>query len=317
MVTIAPVEHLLLAVYGAIKTAKTSLLLSMPKPLVVLDFDQSFDRAVGRLMAIEPDLAIVKVMPEEKLEPALLDQYDVIVRQYDMPLQAMRQRLHGFVTLWEDLVMPEFQMACNHTRVASIGLDTGTLFWNIDHQAQLERVQIIAEAKNSVRITLDPLEYARPNTDARGLLAQTRNKFKNFMAVHHVGPKYGPGWEEVQKGNRSEKVFRPKMLIGETWAGFSHIGEIVDIIARSRIENQCTTCNILFEPDPTTMMQHGTHTISVGDKTGLPVPHPTLTIEECGYSLNATGLKLNSPTYAGILNIVNAFRLGDNANHTG
>lgn len=302
MADIPDIDSLLIGLYGDIKTGKTSFMLSMPKPLVDFDFDQSFDRAAARILTQQAGLTYKKVMPEEDLTDEVLDSYDIIVRQYDMPLKMPGAPLEGFVDLWEGKLIPEFLKTLNHAKIKSIGIDTGTLFWMADHQAQLERVQ--RESSNKTRQRLLPVEYARPNAEARSLLSAVRNKRKNLVAVHHVGPKHGPGYETVRRGGREEKVFKPDMLIGETWSGFSHLGQIVDVVCRSRIEQGCETCGTSFADSPSTRLEHGTHQL-----TGKVVP--TTEIEYCGYSLQANGMKLENANFDSIYNSVNAMRLVD------
>lgn len=298
---IPDIDSLMIGLYGDIKTGKTSFMLSMPKPIVDFDFDQSFDRAAARAL-MNTDLSWHKVMPDEELTDEILNEYDVIVRCYDMPLQLPGSPLEGFVNLWENKLIPEFMKTLNTPRIKSIGIDTGTLFWTVNHQAQLERVQ--RESSNKIRQRLLPVEYARPNTEARSLLGAIRNKRKNLVALHHVGPKHGPGYETIRRGNREEKVFKPDVLLGETWSGFSHLGQIVDVIARTRVEKSCTTCSITFPDTPAGRLEHGTHQI---DNKIVP----TLEVEYCGYSLQAGGMKFQNPTYDVLFNSVNAMRLAD------
>lgn len=302
MVDIPDIDSLLIGLYGDIKTGKTSFMLSMPKPLVDFDFDQSFDRAAVRALHQEGGLTYKKVMPDEDLTDDILNSYDIIVRCYDMPLKLPGMPLEGFVDIWEGKLIPEFLMTLNNPNIKSVGIDTGTLFWTIDHQAQLERVQ--RESSNKIRQRLLPVEYARPNTEARSLLGAVRNKRKNLVALHHVGPKHGPGYETIRRGNREEKVFKPDMLIGETWSGFSHLGQIVDVIARTRVEQGCQTCGTTFADTPSSRLEHGTHKLN-----GSVVP--TLEVEHCGYSLSAGGMKFENPTFEGLYNTVNAMRMVD------
>jgi hypothetical protein len=74
--TLEPITSLLIGIYGDIKTAKTSFDLSLPKPMVNFDFDQSFDRAISRRLELEPNLRIKKVGPKEKIDPLWYMQYD-------------------------------------------------------------------------------------------------------------------------------------------------------------------------------------------------------------------------------------------------
>jgi|TARA_Y100000310_G_scaffold312498_1_gene359850 hypothetical protein len=179
----------------------------------------------------------------------------------------------------------------------------------MDHQSQLERAQQNSKVERS---SLLPIEYARPNTEARALLGNIRNKGKNLVSVHHVGPKHGPGYEEKRSRNKVELVYKEDMLLGETWAGFTHLAAIVDVIARSRLENYCNTCQAWFEPTLINSFQHPLQGVGVHQVNTTLVP--TLTIEYCGYALEATNGHLPNPSFDILLGYINGMRALQMAN---
>lgn len=304
---IDPIDFLSIATYGDVKTGKSSVALTAPKPMVNFDFDQSFDRAAARLFEKEPGLKVQRVWPGETITARHLEEADLIVRQYDMPLKIPGQPNEGFLAIWEGQFLPEILTAIAHPRIKSIVVDTGTIMWLMDHQAHLERVQRSNDPNVKARQNLIQIEYARPNTEARAIYTGARNRRKNIISVHHLGAKYGTGQVEVQKGNRTETVIKHDMVIGQQPAGFSQTSSVVDVVLRNRIEVKCRRpeCAILgggyFEDNPGTRMQHGSH--GIDEKLT-----PTATFELCGYTLEAQNQKLINPDFLSVITMVNALR---------
>jgi hypothetical protein len=196
--------------------------------------------------------------------------------------------------------MPEIIEATEDDNIRSIGIDTGTLWWLVDHQAHLERVQKASNER--FRERLQPVEYARPNAEGRTLLAHMRNCGKNLVIAHHLGQKRGPGYEPIPGNRKGEMRMNQDMVIGETWSGFTGMGAIVDVVCRSRLEVFCTTCKMYFVDGPIGRMKHtSTHNVDTE-------PIPTVEIETCGYTLRANKQKYPNASFNLILNVINAFR---------
>ena len=302
------IDNILVANYGDIKTAKTTFALSMPTPMIDFDFDQSFGRVYYRFKKLHPN-AKIKIVPEqETLTDQILDgSYDLIIRKYKQPLRFPGRQATGFLDLWDNKVIPDFLKTYEAPAIKSVMVDTGSILWEMAHQAHLERVQQSSSAHKK-RQNLIQIEYARPNGECRALYQGARSNNKSMVSVNHLGIKYGMGIVEETKGNKTEKVIKNDIPIGETWKGFGQLGQIVDVVVRSRLEQRCSCGKTFDRPhngvmSPALEMEHGKHEVD-------PKPLPTITIEECGYSLEAQGIKLENPTYTGLVAIMNA--MGNN-----
>ena len=95
------IDNLIIAAYGDIKTAKTTFGLSLPKPLVIFDLDQSYVRASMRYMKGNKDLTSKIVTQVDRLQDHHLQNADIVVIQYKMPLKFPGKKRVGFLELWE------------------------------------------------------------------------------------------------------------------------------------------------------------------------------------------------------------------------
>lgn len=258
------VDQLVLGLWGDIKTCKSTLGLTFPKPLVHFDFDLGFQRASPTLPS---DCKVLKVPWHEPLQEHHLLEADVVSKSYQIPIRLPKQKVQGLLELWEEQVMPQMLLAITHPRIASLNYDTGTVLWRLATGAQLQR----AQRDNPNRVNLIQIEYGTPNQEMRALIGACRNFGKNLCIIHHIGGKYEDRW--TQKGIESLRV-------GDTWDGFSHLGALADVIARSYIE-------------------------TVG---GYKVPK--LVIETCGYTLEAEGQEIPMPSFVSLLEKINLSRNG-------
>ena len=94
--------------------------------------------------------------------------------------------------------------------------------------------------------------------------------------------------------------------------GFGKLGQVVDVVVRSRLRSLCKTCNKLFDAtldgklSLAAQMEHGSHeqTVDIG-------PIPTVAIEECGFTLDAQGIEIQNPTFDLLITMINAIRMKD------
>ena len=257
-------------------------------------------RALPRYMSQNSNLKIQAVS-----KPIIGDQEEEIhYWSCKLPLRFPGRNNEGFLDLLEQRIIPDMIAACESSYYKSIMIDTGTQLWEILTQAHLERVQKSNE--NKTRQNLIQIEYARPNLEARALYQAAKSNDKSLISIHHLGAKYGVGFEEVQKGKNKEKILKKDTVLGETWKGFTQLGQIVDTIVRHDLEWKCTSCNELVPSSANGQMgieiemAHSNH-LSRIDKTFIP----TIVIEECGFSLNAQGTKIESPSYKELLSYIN------------
>ena len=184
----------------------------------------------------------------------------------------------------------------NESNIASIMIDTGTIMWEVDHQAHLERVQIEGEKNGKIRESLLQIEYSRPNAEARAIYSFPRSSGKNLVSINHLGAKYGVGLVEQRRGGKSEKVMKNDVVIGESWSGFTKLGQVVDVVVRTRVEQKCVRCQMWFPMAPNNTLAPEIQMAHGGHKNDLDLtPTPTGEIEECGYVLQRTRVKIASP----------------------
>jgi len=268
-----PVDNLLLCVWGDIKTAKTTLALSFPTPIFHIDLDFSFRRAIPRF---EDQYSVLALSDDKPVTEALLGSADIITKQYQLPIKLSRGAVKGSLNLWEKQLVPDFITAVTSSNIKSIIVDTGSVMWKLDTDAQLDRVQQAASKNNRTRENLIQIEYSQPNMEMRGLIGAVRTYGKNLCMTHHIGGIYQD--HLTAQGKESIRV-------GDTWDGFNHLGALVDVVIKTSIDK--TTPGSI---------------IPVGD------------IETCGYSLEAEGIKLPYPSYTSLLGLINGLRNGNGNN---
>jgi len=246
------ITNLVVGSWGAIKTFKTTFGLTFPTPLVHLDFDLSFDRAKNR---IPPHLQVVQIPYNVALTAGILSQGDVISKAYQIPVKFPKQRIRGVLEVWESQIIPDIMEILGTPRIKSLLLDTGTIMWGTDKDAQLQR----AQGNNATRISLKSIEYAVPNQEMRALLGSAKNHGKNLYIPHHIGGVY----EDVLTTQGTDSI-----RIGDTWDGWSHLGAIVDVIVKTGRQTPASGIG----PIPEITIETCGYTLSA---EGLSIPNPT------------------------------------------
>ena len=290
---IPDIKVLQVGIYGDIKTCKTSLALSFPKPMVHLDLDLSFERALPML---DDNLNIEILEPHEQLTSKHMDSLDVIAVRYQVPMkvESDRTKLEGFLDLWEQRVVKDIAQAFRHPRIRTVNFDTGTMLWKLASAAQLERVQ--KKASEKTREQLIQIEYARPNNEMAELFNFAKHTRTNLVSLHHEGNQYGMGTELNAQG---KSVTVSNTVIGKTWDGFKGMGRLVDIVGRCQLAVKCITCgNILLANE------QGSH--EPRHEIGATVP--VFEIEACGLTLNMKNQVIPAPSFEVVLAMVNALR---------
>jgi len=269
----ASLGNLLAGIYGDIKSGKTTWALTAPKPIFYLDFDLSFDRAIWRLPYTHKLIDNIS-----ELGPALSSGVDIVRKIYPVPIKWPGQASLGNLQLWDNTIVPDFMAIYNEPRVVSIVIDTGTLMWNVDHQAHLERVSV-----GKSRTSLLPVEYARPNADMRALIGAARHMQRNLIMIHHVGGVY-----ETRAHKRGTQIVTEDVRIGDTWAGWKEMGSLVDFVVRTYTK-ELTGRDDLGNPIFRTVM-------------------PFQVIETCGLTLKAEGMLVKDPTFDNVKGAIELLR---------
>lgn len=235
-----PLNQLVGAIWGEIKTYKSTIACTWPKPLAHLDFDLGFHRA-------EPQFAHLNVVKVPRDQPigAYLANGDIITKPYQMPVK-WGTTVSGCIELW-NLVVADLKAIYENPRIQTLCIDTSSVFWNVRTGAQLEK----AQTRNPSRTRLQEIEYGEPNTDMRAMLGACRTYNKNLILVHHVGGVY----REKLTAQGSESV-----RVGDTYAGWTHTGGLVDIILKTsslstngqgprQVETEILTCGLTLEAE--------------------------------------------------------------------
>lgn len=215
-----------LATWGDIKTCKTTLGLTFPKPIIMLDLDRGFHRAKQRFTQFK----ILELQIGEALSLAHIDSgAEIIVVPYQVPIKFPGQRSPETLTLWNQIIQ-DVRTGCGHPLVRTIYYDTGSVLWLLCREAHLERIL----SENANRQTLNQYEYTKPNAEMRALYTMPKAWGKNLIIAHHMSPKY----EEVQKSGNA--LGTEKQQTGWTWDGWNRVGGVVDVIGQTYIDRNGT-----------------------------------------------------------------------------
>jgi len=269
-----PIEQLVIGSWGEIKTCKSTFGLTFPTPWVMFDFDLGFARAKHRLPWLQPGKTLLEIPAGIALTSDILASADMIVKSYHLPIKMPKASLRGWVSVWDDEILPDIVLTIETQRIRSLLYDTGTVMWNISKDAQLERAQTVT----SSRISLLPVEYTMPNGQMRAVLGSAKHYGKNLYIAHHLGGKY----QDVISTKGTDSI-----RVGDTWDGWNHLGAIVDIIMRTG-----------FAEGPIRVAMP-------------PEKWPIATIETCGLTLSAEGQVVNIPTFDSVLALINSQREAD------
>jgi len=217
-------KSMVCGIWGEDKSTKTTLALSFPKPLVVMEIDiGGFDRANRNL----PHL------PIKDWYNAGLIKYE----PYAIPLQGMKidpvtkqvifassKTITGIKELFYELVNSYFKHL-KDPNIKSIVVDTGTLLYNslvCDGYLQELQERAVAEGKPP-RASLIQIEYKEPYDRMRGIVYQAKAFHKNLILTHHASDEYKPmpqrdgGIAVTQTGKRQRH-------------GWGQLGDAVDLM---------------------------------------------------------------------------------------
>lgn len=210
------IERLIAGIWGDVKTAKTTLGLTFPKPMFHQDLDQGGHRALSRFR----NFRILRLQYGQQLDPRMFMDYDIVSKPYQLPVKFPGKAITGIEAAWDN-IMEDFCVACTIPGIASLVPDTATMMWTAAKGAQLER----AQRTNPKRTSLIEIEYARPNQEMRATMGMARTWGKNLAIIHHLGGAY----EDRQISATEMKSVR----VGDTWDGFKHMDQYVDLILRT------------------------------------------------------------------------------------
>lgn len=211
--------------WGEDKTCKTTLALTFPKPMVVMEFDiGGYARAIHRF---------------KKEQEAGLIKYEA----YAMPMQfgtfdpkSLELRPSKLIVGMKELFYRWASSYIQHLQskeVATIVVDTATLLYSINCDAYLqEKQEIQFDARGQLlpneklRVQLTQIEYREPNNRMRGIIYNAKAAGKNLVLVHHARDEYKPILQKDGSIATSATGKRER-------AGFSTLGDSADLIVHT------------------------------------------------------------------------------------
>ena len=221
---------MIFGIWGEDKTAKTTLALTFPKPMVYMEFDiGGFDRAIYRFRSdYQSGLIRYEAYPMP-MSFGKLDPKNLQIRPSKLVV-GMKELFYQWATKY----IGHLQVA----EIASIVIDTFTLHYSITCDAYLQELQekqlpLAPNGKGSdgktLRTQLQQIEYREPNTRIRGVLYQAKSHHKHLVLVHHARDEYKPMPQRDGMVATSATGKRER-------AGFATLGDSADVIVRTYLQ---------------------------------------------------------------------------------
>ncbi len=195
---------IILSIYGAEGTGKTSLAFTSPKPIDDYDLELGYERAIGRFNPAEIRRHIFERPGDEFKLPLLRKTGGGAVRLIPM----------GFATL-RDAIVVAFNKFCKGD-CSTIVFDTHTILWEYVWKAYQEQEEIGS---------MMPTDYGIPNDIMAGFIHYARGTNKNMVLIHHEKDVYVSIADA--KGNTVSRTTGEKVA-----DGFKHTGDLADIVVR-------------------------------------------------------------------------------------
>ena len=213
------------------KSCKTTLGLTFPKPLTVMEIDVGgFDRAIYRFQK-EYDSGLIRYESYPfPFQIGKLDPVNLTVRPSKI-IVGMKELFYKF--------------AANFIRhleddTASILVDTGTLLYELTCAGYLqEKQEIQFDPKGNLlpneklRVSLTPVEYREPYIRMRGFVYQAKAHKKHLILNHHATDEYGPVLQkdgsiaEARTGKRARH-------------GWQQLGDSADVMVHTYWDNKAS-----------------------------------------------------------------------------
>ena len=191
---------MILNIEGQEATAKSTLALTAPLPIVCLSYDMGHKRAIWGSKFGEhfKDLKIEVEKYKPGTKAPSYSGNDITVYAIPWPMQLDKEDIRGHVAIW-DYTIELFGRAIMDDNVGTTVFDTMTLLTKSKRDAHLEAANMKEPSKKRTQLT--QIEYGRPDTDIRSLYQMAASFEKNMVVVHHLRDHYGP----VLKGDKIEQ----------------------------------------------------------------------------------------------------------------
>lgn len=182
---------MILNIEGAEATAKSTLALTAPLPIVCLSYDMGHKRAIwgSKFGEYFKDLKIEVVRYKAKETPPSYAGNDITVYAIPAPMQLDKEDLRGYQDIW-DYTLSIFGRAVMDDKMVTVVLDTMTLLTKHKRDAYLEEANLRNPAQKRKQLT--QIEYGRPDTELRSLYQMVASYEKNMVVIHHLRDHYGP-----------------------------------------------------------------------------------------------------------------------------
>lgn len=220
---------MIFSIWGEDKSCKSTLALTFPKPLVVMELDiGGFARAIYRFQdQFDSGLIRYEAYPFP-FQIGKLDPETLTVRQSKIVV-GMKELFYKFTASF-------FKHLEDDTK--TIVIDTGTLLYDLVCSGYLqEKQEIQFDAignllpNERLRVSLTPLEYREPYLRMRGFVYQAKARNKHLVITHHATDEYGP---VLQKDGSVAEARTGK----RTRHGWQQLGDSADVMVHTFWDNK-------------------------------------------------------------------------------
>ena len=226
------VIKIIAGIWGNDKTAKTTLALTFPKPLVHMELDiGGFDRAKYRF---KDDITNNLIIPKSYVMPYQTRPITPEVRPSKIII--------GVKELWYKFLI-DYIAFLEDDPTATIVVDTATLLWEIVCTAYLQEKQELQLDSNGnvlpnekLRVSLLPIEYREPNIRMRGIIYQAKAHGKHLVLTHHSR-------DEFKAMPTKDGIVEQRTGYKER-SGWGALGDGADIIVHTYLTNKVPYCKV-------------------------------------------------------------------------
>lgn len=217
--------------WGEDKTCKSTLALSFPKPMVVMEFDiGGFNRACRNLphLPVRDWLSQGLIKYEAYTLPMMFGKFDPtnLTMKPSKLVVGMKELFYEFAS--------NYIKHLQDKDLATIVIDTATILKTVTDDCYLQELQErqmpinpttgIGSDGKPLRSQLQQIEYKEPNNRTRGIYYNAKSHNKNLVLVHHARDEYKPQLQRDGTIANSPTGKRER-------SGFSTLGDSADIIA--------------------------------------------------------------------------------------
>jgi len=201
-------QPIVIAIAGEDKSTKTSVGLTFPKPLAVLETDiNTVSRAIHRFQG-----------------------QDIKVYQFPTPVGWDKVTERDIKSVWINF-LTEYKKQLENVAIQAIQIDTSTKLWWICCNAYLQELNEKAKIQGKPpRERLQEIEYGEPNNRMASVIYAARAYKKNLILIHHMRGVY----QMVMTDNGMKSVEIPGK---REMDGFKYTESLVDLEIRVAVKD--------------------------------------------------------------------------------